>query len=175
MADRQMWERFMSSSKFRRLAASTACLALLSATFAGAAQASDWTPDSEATWVARTNILAQVGGDGSQSYDMTQLGDNMAAACDGLQSEQMAHEYGKEPRWALSSQLLVCSAYNRWSGKAFMTSKRPCHDLETAVSQLGEAKAGQDPDDVVQAAANLTQTAQMILAATANHRKSCVF
>lgn len=165
----------MSSSKFHRLIASAACLALMGATCAGAVQASDWTPDSEATWVARTNILAQVGGDGSQAYDMDELGTHMASACDGLQSEQMAHEYGKEPRWALSSQLLICTAYDRWSGKSFMTSKRPCSDLQTAVKQLGEAKPGQDPDDVVQAAANMTQTAQLILTATAGHKKSCNF
>ncbi len=165
----------MPSSHLYRLIASVTCLALIATTCAGAAQATDWTPDAEATWVARTNILAQVGGDGTQQYDMAELGTHMASACDGLQSEQMAHEYGKEPRWALSSQLLICSAYERWSGKSFMTSKRPCNDLQTAAKQLGEAKPGQDPDDVVQAAANMTQTAQLILAATANHKKSCNF
>ena len=165
----------MSSPKLLRLAAIAFGLALTSAAFAQTAAATDWTPDSEATWVARTTLLANIADNAGDDADVSQLGANMGAACEGLQSEQMSHEYGKVPRWALTSQLYVCSAYARWSGKSFMASKRPCSDLKMAVKALADVKPGTDPDDVVQAAGDLDTTLQMILTVTADHKKSCIF
>jgi hypothetical protein len=87
----------------------------------------------------------------------------MLEACDGLQGEQMSHEYGKVPRWALGAQLDMCSAMERWGGKGFMTSKVPCRTMERGISALDGVKPGVDPAEVVEAAAKLKATASLLL------------
>jgi hypothetical protein len=155
----------------RRTAAAVALAAMLGA---GAAGATDFKPDATGWWVVRTNNMAQVltrditvgaATDAEKLGNKDQLVANMALACDGLQGEQMKNEYGKVPRWALGSQLQACSAMQRWSGKAFMTSKVPCKDVEAAIKGLQQAKPGDDPPEAVAAANALIPTLQRLLGA----------
>jgi hypothetical protein len=142
-----------------------AVLALVSALAVPvAAMATEFKPDAVALWVARSEQLARVGGDGSANLDADTILGNMKTACDGLQGEQMAHEYGKVPQWAGTSQVYVCSAYGRWSGNSgLFATKVPCVDMKRAIEALGHAKAGDDPEAVVTAAANLKGTVESML------------
>ncbi len=155
--------------RVKGLASAVAAVAFL---VAGTAGATDFKPEATSWWVARTNTMAQVFSKGINDNASTdaeklankdQLVANMAAACDGLQGEQMKYEYGKVSRWALGSQLQACTAMQRWSGKAFMTSKVPCKDVVEAIKNLQQAKPGDDPPEVVAAANALIPTLQMLL------------
>ena len=83
-------------------------------------------------------------------------------ACDGLTGERMKHEYGKEPRWALSSQLNICSAFDGWAGK-MMGSKSPCKTLEKGLKDLANATAEATPPEVVAAAQAMRASGNAIL------------
>ena len=144
---------------------------LATATFASAALAGDtpFTPDAAATWSARSLLLAKV-------YDDAVAGTlskrSFGVACDGITGEQMKHEYGKEPRWALGAQAYVCIAYDGYAGK-FRGSKFPCRDLKRGREELANAAQPGTPQDVADAAATLTRTIDAILEATEGGKKGC--
>jgi hypothetical protein len=134
--------------------------------------ASEFKPEAATYWVIRTRHMAEVttknlnAGAESKADKIANadtLRASMIEACAGLQSEQMSHEYGKVPRWALGAQLTICTAMERWGGKGFMTSRVPCRDMEKGIQSLEMAKPGDDPADVVEAAASLKATAQLLL------------
>ena len=144
---------------------------LAAATIGSAALAGDtqFTPDAAATWSARTLLMAKVYDDAA---DGTLSKQSFAVACNGLTGEQMKHEYGKEPRWALGVQLEVCAGYDGYAGK-YGGSKKPCDMFKKGLKELENASAPGTPPDVVNAAAALTQTLSTILAASENGRKGC--
>jgi len=155
----------------KKIAAAMAAFAAFSSSpvFADAS----FTPDAAATWVARSLLLARIAGDDGKS-DSATIGANMAAACKGLQSEQISHEYGKAPQWAMGAQMNICYAYDRWSGKTF-SSKRPCDDVQRAIKLMGSADPAKDPADVISAVNALLATAQNLLDATTDHKRACRF
>src|ERR1700712_3612534 len=108
---------------------------MLTATMIGsAALAGDtqFTPDAAATWSARSLLMAKVYDDAA---DGTLTKRSFGVACDGITGEQMKHEYGKEPRWALGAQLQVCAGYHGLAGK-FRGSKKPCVNLKAGLKEL---------------------------------------
>jgi hypothetical protein len=125
-----------------------------------------FTPDAAATWSARAMRMANVAGDGDLSRA------SFGTACDGLTGEQMHHEYGKEPRWALGAQLEICAGYDGWAGK-FGASKGPCSLMKKGLEQLANATLENSPQEVVAAAAALRQTVTTLLAATEGHKGAC--
>lgn len=125
-----------------------------------------FTPDAAATWSARTLRMANIGADGEVSRA------SFGSACEGLTGEQMHHEYGKEPRWALAAQLVICSGYDGWAGKVG-GSKGPCTLLKKGLGELGKATPETSPPEVVAAAAALTGTINTLLAAAENNKGAC--
>lgn len=137
---------------------------LAAAMIAAPAQAGDtaFTPDAAATWSIRTMRLAHI----VDIANPKQLSKNdFKIACDGLTGEQMKHEYGKEPRWALAAQLNICSAYDGWAGK-FQGSKSPCKTLEKGLKDLANATLETSPAEVVSAAQAMRATGDNILQAS---------
>lgn len=128
-----------------------------------------FTPDAAATWTARTIRMAKITDDAAAG-NLTKA--SFATACDGLTGEQMRHEYGKEPRWALAAQLQICSAYDGWAGK-FGGSKGPCTVMKKGVAELAKATPDNSPAEVVAAAVALRSTISTLLAATEGHKGAC--
>ena len=95
--------------------------------------ATQFQPEAQTFWVKRTESLARIAGDGSSQLEGDVILANMKTSCEGLQGEQMSHEYGKVPRWALSSQIYACSAFGRWSGAGFLKTKVPCLDVQRGI------------------------------------------
>lgn len=85
---------------------------LLAATVAYAETA--FTPEAESLWVARSLRMADLLGTGD---DFESIKHSLGASCDGLTSEQAGHEYGRAPKWAITSQISICAAYGGWAGK----------------------------------------------------------
>jgi hypothetical protein len=144
---------------------------IVALTASGAALAGDtqFTPDAAATWSARTLLMAKVYDDAA---DGTLTKRSFAVACDGLTGEQMKHEYGKEPRWALGVQLEVCNGYDGYAGK-FQGSKKPCAMFKKGLKELENASAPGTPPEVVNASAALRRTLETILAASENGKRGC--
>ena len=143
---------------------------LATALVAAPAQAGDtaFTPDAATTWSARTMRMANI----VNLADPQALTKNdFKGACDGLTGEQMKHEYGKEPRWALSSQLNICSAFDGWAGK-MMGSKSPCKSLEKGLKDLDNATAETAPPEVVSAAQSMRASGNAILQ-SGHSNKAC--
>lgn len=142
---------------------------LTASLLAAPAQAGDasFTPDAAATWSARTMRLAHI----IDPANMRTLEKNdFKMACDGLTGEQMKHEYGKEPRWALSSQLSICSAFDGWAGK-MIGSKSPCKTLEKGLKDLEKATPETSPPIVVAAALAMRATGDMMLQSARMNKK----
>ncbi len=125
--------------------------------------------DAAATWSARSLMMAHLDVNGT---DPSAIGRMLAVSCDGITGEQMHHEYGKVPRWALGSQLEICAGYNGWAHK-FGASKNPCKSLEQGLKQLENAQPGKAPEDVVAAAAALRETVSNLLKAAQSNRGGC--
>ena len=134
-------------------------------TAATAGEAS-FSPDAAATWSARSLLMANV-----TQFEPGELKGKFKVACSDLTGEQLKHEYGKEPRWALSAQLNICSGYNGWAGK-FIGSKQPCKELEKGIKDLANATAATAPPEVVTAAQALSTTARNLVDA-AKQAKGC--
>lgn len=143
---------------------------------ASSAFAADFQPEAKAIWVARTDLLSKVSGDGTTRPDADTVLANMRTACDGLQSEQMSHEYGKVPQWALNSQIDTCAAYVRWSGGGgFLVTKVPCRDASRAIDLFGSLNEKTDPEDVVAVTTRLkTNLTAMLAAAKGADRRSAI-
>lgn len=94
----------------QKIAAAIATFAVFSSSpvFADAS----FTPDAASAWVARSLMLARIAGDDGKAADHATIEANMAAACKGLQSEQISHEYGKAPQWAMGAKMNICFAYD---------------------------------------------------------------
>lgn len=148
------------------------CLAglLAASLLAAPAQAGDanFTPDAATTWSARTMRMAHIV---DPNNVRTLEKNDFKLACDGLTGEQMKHEYGKEPRWALSSQLNICSAYDGWAGK-MMGSKTPCKALEKGLKDLANATPETSPAEVV-AAAQAMRAAGDLMLQSGRMNKNC--
>ena len=140
----------------RKFSAAFMLTAALVGTAALAGDAS-FTPDAAATWSARSLLMANV-----INFEPGELKGKFKLACSDLTGEQMKHEYGKEPRWALSSQLNICSGYNGWAGK-FIGSKQPCKELEKGIKDLANATPLTAPPQVVAAAQALSTTARKLV------------
>ena len=126
--------------------------------------ATEFQAESQTLWVTRTEAMARIAGDGTAQVEGDAILANMKSACDGLQGEQMGHEYGRVPRWALSSQVYACSAFDRWSsGDGFFRTKVPCLDVQRGIDALGQMKASDEAPEVVTAATNLKTTLQALL------------
>lgn len=146
-------------------------MALALAGVATAAIAGDtpFTPDAAATWSARSLLMAKVYDDAA---DSTLSKQSFAVACNGLTGEQMKHEYGKEPRWALSSQIWICGAYDGWAGK-FQGNKAPCKSLKKGLEELDKANAGVNPPEVTAAASKLRATIVAIMTVAQANKGAC--
>jgi hypothetical protein len=144
----------------------TSLLALTFLTTPVWASEASFTADAATTWSARTLRMANVAGNDAG------VKASLAAACDGLTGEQMKHEYGKEPRWALAAQLEICAGYDGWAGK-FGGSKGPCGSLKKGLGDLAHATLETSPPEVVAAAAALRDTLTKLLAATEGHKGAC--
>jgi hypothetical protein len=143
---------------------------LAAALIAAPAQAGDaaFTPDAATTWSARTMRIANI----VNLADPQALGENdFKMACDGLAGEQRKHEYGKEPSWALWSQINICSAFDSWAGKR-ISSKSPCKSLEKGLKDLDNATAETAPAEVVSAAQAMRASVSAILQ-SAHSNDSC--
>ena len=156
----------------RLLIGAAAGLAMILATGPASAGTSEWKGEAAGYWVVRANNMARVFQknindapvtDAEKYANKDALVANLASSCDGLQGEQMKNEYGKEPRWALGAQIDICSAYQRWAGQSFMTSKVPCDTATRGLKLLQEAKAGDEPPEVMAAVNALIPTVQSLL------------
>jgi len=149
---------------------STIFLTLAAAGLIAAAPAGDeFKGDAAATWSARSLMMANVTSGGT---DPASIRFALGRSCDGLTGEQMHHEYGKAPRWALGSQIWICSAYDGWAGK-FQGAKAPCKALEKGLKELDNAQPGKAPDDVVAAAGELRTTVTSLLKAGNASKHGC--
>jgi hypothetical protein len=125
-----------------------------------------FTPEAAAAWSERSLRMAKVV---DLAFGESITRDSFSAACQGLTGEQMKHEYGKEPRWALSAQIRICSAYDGWARK-FQGNKAPCAALKKGMGDLDKGRESVNPEEVVLAANALQNAAARILAsAQSNH------
>lgn len=141
--------------------------ALAMAGMATAALAGDdeFKGDSAPTWAARSLLMAKVEDDAANG---TLSKRSFAVACDGITGEQMKHEYGKVPRWALMAQAEVCVGYNGYAGK-FQGSKKPCVNFRKALDLLPNATKPGTPPEVTNAAAELSHTLTLLITAGEGH------
>jgi hypothetical protein len=130
---------------------------------AAALAATQFQPEAQALWVKRTEAMARVAGDGTVKLDGPTILGNMRSSCEGMQAEQISHEYGKTPRWALMVQIHACSAYYRWTGGAWGATKVPCLDVQRAIEDLSQMKSEDEGAEVVTAASNLKESLTALL------------
>ncbi len=126
-------------------------------------------PDSVPIWSARTTALGSIAFDNDPAGRDT--GDTMLAACKGLQGEQMSHEYGKVPSWALKGQLYICEAYKGWA--KHKPGSGECKLLQQGLDFLGHANPATDPAEVVKAVALATSTGNTLLSAMRSRKHAC--
>lgn len=138
-------------------------------TAALAADDGNFKGDSASYWSARTLLMAKVTDDAASGTLNKQ---SFAVACDGITGEEMKHEYGKVPKWALQAHLEVCVAYNGYAGK-MGGSKKPCDNMKKAIDFLGNATEPGTPADVTNAASTLSSTLRTILEATDSGKHGC--
>ena len=116
--------------------------------------AAGFTPEGQQHWLMVAQALIDAANTGT---------DEMGAACKGVTlmggGSEIRHEVSQVPKWAVNAHFQTCIAYqslaSRAHGKGFMSSTNPCKQLTAAVDELGKAKAGVDPDDVVAVAGKL--------------------
>jgi len=91
---------------------------------------------------------------------------NIEDKCDGLLGEQIKTGGRNSPNWAQMAQSRFCGGAKA-TGNALMDKshdKQRCKDLASAISYLQKAKAGDDPEAVVQSAAELMAAAEKLRA-----------
>ena len=130
-------------------------------------------PEAQAIWLKRTQAMAAVAGDETTAVDPQAILGNMRSSCEGMKLEQISHEYGKTPRWALMSQVYACAAYYRWSGGGWGATKVPCIDAQRGIDALKEMKPEDEAAEVVKAATDLKGTLEAQLAAAKNGSLRC--
>lgn len=167
-----MMERatILASTTFRRMLGISSALGLLMAPVA--ASAASWTPEGSRHFVEVAHKLAAAANTGT---------DEMGAACKGISmmgTGEIHHEATQSPSWAVRAHAITCFAYSsmasREHGHGFMKSTNPCKNLKSAIDELGSAKPGSDPEEVVAAAGQLSVTLQS-LAGDMKDAKSCKF
>ncbi|CAN5457130.1 hypothetical protein BH09PSE4_BH09PSE4_20700 [soil metagenome] len=150
-----------------------ASFALCLATIPAPAMAAGFTPEGQQHWleVARALTVAA----NSEAEDMD-------APCKGVTimggGSEIRHESALVPKWAVMAHFQTCIAFHivAKGGKGFMhmNSGDACKGIKAAVGELGKAKPGVDPDDVVAAAGKL-KGALTSLAADFKDAKACRF
>ena len=126
-------------------------------------------PDAVPIWSARTSALGNIAFDNDPAGRDT--GATMLAACKGLQGEQMSHEYGKVPSWALKGQLYICEAYKGWAKPKLGSGE--CKILKQGLDFLGHANPATDPADVIKAVSLATSTGNALLLAARSNKHVC--
>jgi hypothetical protein len=148
-------------------------IALCLASAPVAALAEGFTPEGQQHWleVARALITAA----SAEAEDMD-------APCKGVSimggGSEIRKEFSQVPRWAVNAHFQTCVAFHTVAkgGKGFMhmNAGDACKGIKAAVGELGKAKAGVDPDDVVAVAGQL-RSALTSLAADFKDAKACRF
>jgi hypothetical protein len=91
---------------------------------------------------------------------------NIEDQCDGLLGEQIKTGGRNSPNWAQMAQSRFCGGAKA-TGNALVdksNDKQRCKDLASAIGYLEKAKAGEDPEAVVQSAAELKAAAEKLRA-----------
>ena len=92
--------------------------------------------------------------------------DNIHKACSGLTGELIKNGGKNMPVWAQTAQQKFCYGVDAF--KTALTDnaadKTRCRELESAVSYAQKAKAGEDPESIVQSAATLAAAAEKLRA-----------
>ena len=161
----------MARFNFRRVLGAAATFALLLTPVA--ASAASWTPEGVQHWIEVAHRL-NAAANASEAA--------MGAACQGVTlmggGSELRHEAGVAPTWAVMAHLQVCVGYQSYAGHetghTFQKSNNPCRNILSGIDQLGHAKAGMDPDDVVAAASQLSATLQTLVG-DMKDAKSCKF
>jgi hypothetical protein len=126
-------------------------------------------PGTVEIWVARTMAIANIARDDDPGG--RDPGETMLAACKGLQGEQMSHEWGKVPTWAVKGQAYVCEGYKAFA-KAIPGSGK-CKLLQQGLDFFGQANPATDPPEVTSAVAAVTATGRALLSAIRSTRRGC--
>jgi hypothetical protein len=108
--------------------------------------------------------------------------EDMDAPCKGVSimggGSEIRKEYSQVPKWAVNAHFQTCVAFHTVAkgGKGFMhmNAGDACKEIKSAVGELGKAKAGVDPDEVVLVAGHL-RSALASLAADFKDAKACRF
>ena len=96
----------------------------------------------------------------------------LKAACDGLMGEQIKNGGKNTPLWAHSAQQKFCSGVTATNAALEdPANKGRCKDLASAISYAGKAKAGEDPQSVVDSAAALSAAAATLRGLTVHKLK----
>ena len=92
--------------------------------------------------------------------------DHIHEACSGLTGELIKNGGRNMPVWAQTAQQKFCSGLDAF--KTALTDdaadKGRCKDLESAISYAQKAKAGEDPEAILQSAATLIAAAEKLRA-----------
>ncbi len=160
----------MANGFYSAIAAS---VALCVASVPAPALAAGFTPEGHQHWLEAVQGL--IAATSAEAEDMT-------APCKGFStlsgSAEIRKEYFQVPRWAVNAHAQTCYAFVivAKGGKGFMHTNAgdACKVIKSAVGELGKAKAGIDPDDVVAAAGQL-KSALTSLAADFKDAKACRF
>lgn len=89
---------------------------------------------------------------------------NIVAQCKGLTGELIKNGGRNMPTWAQTAQQRFCSGAEALENSLVdkPADKKRCKDLASAAKYAGEAKAGEDPEAVVQSAALLAAAAEKL-------------
>ena len=150
-----------------------ATMALCLASAPAPALADSFTPEGHQHWLEVAHALITAASAEAQDMD---------APCHGVTimggGSEIRHEYSQVPRWAVNAHFQTCIAFHTVAkgGKGFMhmNAGDACKGIKSAVNELGKAKPGVDPDDVVAVAGQL-RTALTSLAADFKDAKACRF
>ncbi len=90
----------------------------------------------------------------------------MKKTCSGLTGEHIKNGGKNMPVWAQTAQGRFCGAIDALKGAAFDDpgNKDRCKNAESAINYAGKAKAGEDPEAVVEAAKRLIAAAESLKA-----------
>lgn len=132
-----------------------AAIALCFASISSPASAGGFTPEGQQHWMTVVHGLIDAA---------NQDADAMKRACLGVNRNsggaEIRHEYFQVPRWAVNAHFQTCIAYQtvEAGGNSFWKRGDACKGLKAAVNELGKAKQGVDPDEVVALANKLRDT-----------------
>ena len=89
---------------------------------------------------------------------------NIAAQCEGLWGEHIKNGGRNMPTWAQTAQQRFCSGAEALEHALVdkPSDKKRCKDLASAIEYPQEAKTGEDPEAIVQSAAELVIAAEKL-------------